>query len=153
MSGIDDKFLDHVQTHDWQAYHKPVILDGFPRSLDQLLALVSRAIEQHWALIFIYIKLDDNTCIHTSFVRQMSRDFQEQKPQNLNLYSHKIIRAFRQDLQTIEVLSSITNTNERELQEQKIVKLHVINAMESIETINLQIRGLFGTRKGEKEDD
>eukprot|EP01125_Pyxidicula_operculata_P004761 TRINITY_DN1779_c0_g1_i1.p1 TRINITY_DN1779_c0_g1~~TRINITY_DN1779_c0_g1_i1.p1 ORF type:complete len:678 (-),score=87.78 TRINITY_DN1779_c0_g1_i1:487-2244(-) len=131
VSGIDKEFLDHVVSN---IYQYPVILDGFPRSQDQVLVLIDYAQRYDWNIIYITIELPESSLIEISITRQYLRDVSERKPVDMNRYIGKVIRSFTEDDPAMKMLATA-------LHEDNILRL---NGGDNAEQMSKSVRNMLG---------
>ena len=96
ISGLDGQFLEYVKA-EMSSF---TILDGFPRSLEQLGKLKQAALENHWELTFVHIALPKGQEEVISLQRQILREGDS----DLARIKGKIKRAFECDMEVINAL-------------------------------------------------
>lgn len=94
LQGLDEGFLTHVKDNESDI----IILDGFPRSLEQLDKLITFAKHSNWQLSFIHIAFPKGKERETSLQRQIGREGSNDMVRLLG----KIERAMECDLAVVD---------------------------------------------------
>lgn len=104
ITGLDELFLAEINNDPAEE----IILDGFPRAIDQLVMLQDQALMNRWKLEVVYVSFPKENALELSMQRQVSRHVQEkgQPPAEIDTkkFAGKIARAVEQDMQVVEAL-------------------------------------------------
>jgi adenylate kinase family enzyme len=104
LEGLDELFLAQIINDTSET----IILDGFPRSIDQLVLLQDQALINQWQLQVVYVSFPPENAKALSLERQVSRFRQERghepSEQEMSTFLGKIDRAVDQDLKVVEAL-------------------------------------------------
>lgn len=93
LQGLDEGFLTYVKDNESDF----IVLDGFPRSVEQLDKLIDFASNSNWQLSFIHIAFPQGKERETSLQRQISREGSADMTRLLG----KIDRAIEHDLAVV----------------------------------------------------
>ena len=115
LENMDEEFLNAVS----QSSNENIILDGFPRSVEQMGRLYNFAHVYNWQVDFVYLSFPEDQ-VEQSYARQESRG--EGDPTE---YVGKTDRAIREDVKTVKAVEA---TEEEEM-------VHEIDASGSIEEV------------------
>lgn len=103
LEGLDQKFLDLIS----KSSDKEIILDGFPRSVEQAELLVSMAKQNVWEIKVVNLKFPDASAADLSLQRQLSRAQAVGEELDQKRYLGKIDRALAMDIAAIEKLTNL----------------------------------------------
>lgn len=100
LSGLDKLFLDSALTQDGRA----VILDGFPRSVEQADLLAERVAQQGLNLRVVWLGFEGSIENERSMERQIQRAIASGKAVDIERFQEKLSRALTYDKQASERL-------------------------------------------------
>ena len=129
LEDMDEEFLNAVS----QSSNENIILDGFPRSVEQMGRLYNFAYVHNWKVDFVYLSFPEDQ-VEQSYARQESRG--EGDPTE---YVGKVDRAIREDVKTVKAAEA---TGEEAVGEEDMV--HEIDASGSIEEVAERVQRALG---------
>src|SRR3989344_2684663 len=103
LTGLDQAFLDHTLADEPET----VVLDGFPRSVEQADLLTEVARDRGYSLRLIHVVLPESEAVELSLNRQVYRSLQEGKPVDHERFFGKIERAIVNDIAAINHLKAV----------------------------------------------
>lgn len=103
LVGLDQQFLEHALSQEPDC----LVLDGFPRSVEQANLLIQYAVARGYNLRLIHVVLPADQAVEISFNRQVQRALQAQKPVDASRFLGKIERAIVHDLAAIAHLKGL----------------------------------------------
>lgn len=101
VEGLDDNFLEMVA----QSPDENIILDGFPRSVEQAEKLYEVAAAEHWDLQFVHLSFSQDQ-VMSSYMRQVSRSLIGSGEVDKKEIFGKIKRAIEQDVAAIKAVKA-----------------------------------------------